>query len=75
MPAVSPAQRRLFAIAEHAPNELFKRNQSLASLPRQTLHDFASTPNSAMPKQKKPKVVAVVKVKPVHPMMRMIAEH
>jgi hypothetical protein len=43
MPAVSPAQRRLFAIAEHHPNELYPQNRRLAALPHQTLHDFAAT--------------------------------
>ena len=45
MPAKSAAQRRLFAIAEHHPGMLYKRNRGLASLPHQTLHDFAATKN------------------------------
>lgn len=43
MPAVSDPQRRLFAIAEHAPEKLHKANKQLAKLPRKTLHEFAST--------------------------------
>ena len=43
MPAKSPAQRELFAIAENEPGKLNKANAGLASLPKQTLHDFAAT--------------------------------
>lgn len=43
MPAVSEAQRRLFAIAEHHPSALHKANKGLAKLPKKTLHDFAAT--------------------------------
>lgn len=43
MPAKSKAQRALFAIAEHHPDELYSANKSLAKLPRKTLHEFAST--------------------------------
>lgn len=43
MPAVDESQRKLFAIAEHHPSELYKSNKSLAKLPRKTLHDFAAT--------------------------------
>lgn len=43
MPAVSTKQRELFAIAEHTPEKLYKANKGLASLPKQTLHDFAAT--------------------------------
>jgi hypothetical protein len=42
MPAVNEKQRKLFAIAEHAPNKLHAKNKHLAKLPHQTLHDFAS---------------------------------
>ena len=42
MPALSEAQRRLFAIAEHNPSKLYKKNKRLAKLPRKTLHEFAS---------------------------------
>jgi len=43
MPAVSDKQRRLFAIAEHAPEKLHKENRGLAKLPKKTLHEFAAT--------------------------------
>ena len=42
MPAVSEKQRRLFAIAEHEPGKLYKKNRGLADLPHATLHEFAS---------------------------------
>jgi hypothetical protein len=51
MPAVSPKQRAVMAIAEHNPSKLYKQNRGLAKLPHQALHDFASTPDSQMPEQ------------------------
>ena len=41
MPAKSEAQRRLFAIAEHNPGILYKKNRKLADLPHNVLHEFA----------------------------------
>lgn len=55
MPAVSTVQRRLFAIAEHNPSALYKRNKSLVSLPHKTLHEFAATKEKGLPKHKKGK--------------------
>lgn len=49
MPSQSAAQRRLFAIAEHHPEELHKENKGLAKLSHKTLHDFASTPEKRLP--------------------------
>jgi hypothetical protein len=43
MPATSEKQRRLFAIAEHHPEQLYARNRRLAKLSRQTLRDFATS--------------------------------
>ena len=43
MPAKSEAQRRLFAVALHSPEKLRSENKSLASLSKETLHDFAAT--------------------------------
>ena len=65
MPSTSKAQRRLFAIAEHHPEELYARNKSLAKLPQQTLHDFAATKEKNLPK----------KVKKVHPAVLAIRNH
>lgn len=64
MPAKSKAQRRLFAIAEHHPEELYARNQSLAKLPDKTLHEFAATKEKNLPKRK-----------PVHPALDAIRNH
>ena len=54
MPAVSQAQRKLFAIAEHHPEELRAKNKSLASLPNKTLHEFSSTPEGGLPYRARP---------------------
>lgn len=51
MPAKSVAQRKLFAIAEHKPGLLYKRNKGLASLSRDTLHDFADTKEKGLPER------------------------
>jgi hypothetical protein len=53
MPANSQAQRTLFAIAEHNPQILKGKNKALAKLPKKTLHDFAATPASALPRYKR----------------------
>lgn len=42
MPAVSEAQRRLFAIAEHNPSKLHKKNKALGNLTHKVLHEFSS---------------------------------
>ncbi len=44
MPAKSEAQRRLFAIAEHHPEQLYAKNKRiLGDMSHQQMHDFAST--------------------------------
>ncbi len=43
MPAVSEKQRELFAIAEHHPGEVSKKNKGVLKMSHQQLHDFAST--------------------------------
>lgn len=48
MPATSPAQQRLFALALHSPGKLRRKNKGLTKLPTKTLHDFAATKYSAM---------------------------
>lgn len=50
MPSTSEKQRRLFAIAEHEPGKLFKKNKHLAQLPKSTLHEFASSVTKARKK-------------------------
>lgn len=51
MPAVSKAQRRLFAVAEHSPDKLYAKNRSLAKVSKKSLHDFAATPEKSLPKR------------------------
>lgn len=51
MPATSVAQRKLFAIAEHHPDELYSKNNGLANLSHKTLHDFAATPQKELPQR------------------------
>ena len=40
------------AIAEHHPNELYKKNKGLTKMTHQQLHDFASTKESKLPYKK-----------------------
>ena len=42
-PAVSEAQRKLMAIAEHHPSEVQKANRGVLSMSKAQLHDFAAT--------------------------------
>lgn len=55
MPAGSMAQRRLMAIAEHHPEELYKRNRGVLSMSKSDLHKYASTKEKGLPKHKKKK--------------------
>ena len=50
MPAKSKAQRTAMAIAEHAPEKLYARNQGLAKMSQSQLHDFAATPAKGLPR-------------------------
>ena len=52
MPAVSKAQRALFAIAEHHPSQLHAENRSLLKLAHSKLHDFAATSEKGLPERK-----------------------
>ena len=52
MPAVSQAQQKAMAIAEHDPSKLKKRNRGLLGMSHQQLHDFAATPRSGLPERK-----------------------
>jgi len=44
----------LFAVAEHNPGSLYKKNANLGKLSKQTLHDFAATKRKGLPERKKP---------------------
>jgi hypothetical protein len=43
MPATSKKQRRLMAIAEHAPSKLHKANRGVLKMSKPQLHDYAAT--------------------------------
>ena len=55
MPSVSVSQRRLMALAEHHPAEVYKKNKSILHMKNVALHDYASTPESGLPYKKKKK--------------------
>lgn len=52
MPALSVKQRRMFAIAEHAPEKLNERNRGVLKMSSEQLHDFAATKEAGLPKSK-----------------------
>jgi hypothetical protein len=49
MPATSTAQRRLMAIAEHHPDQLYAKNEGVLNMTHQQLHDFAATKEKSLP--------------------------
>lgn len=51
MPAVSKAQRRAMAIAEHHPEKTYARNRGLLKMTKGQLHDFAATKEKNLPKR------------------------
>lgn len=51
MPSVSRSQRRLFAIAEHHPEQLYSANKGLAKLGKSKLHEFAATKEKGLPER------------------------
>lgn len=50
MPAVSQAQQKAMAIAEHSPDKLYSRNRGLLNMSHSQLHDFAATPRTGLQK-------------------------
>lgn len=50
MPAESIKQRRVMAIAEHAPEKLHAKNKGLLKMSKGQLHDFASTKEKGLPR-------------------------
>jgi hypothetical protein len=48
MPAVSKAQQKVMAIAEHEPGKLYARNKDLSKMSHSQLHDFAATPTKGL---------------------------
>ena len=53
MPAVSKAQRRLMAIAEHHPSEVSAKNRGVLKMSHQQLHDFAAVKEKSLPRRKR----------------------
>jgi len=51
MPAKTEKQREMFAIAEHNPEKLHKKNRGLLKMSKSQLHDFAAT--KGLSKQKR----------------------
>ncbi len=55
MPAVSAAQQKLMAMAEHNPGAVSKKNRGVLKMTGQQLHDYASTSRKGLPAKKKAK--------------------
>lgn len=53
MPAVSKAERRVIAIGEHHPDELYPENRGILGMTHQQMHDFASTKETDLPEHVK----------------------
>lgn len=51
MPAVSSAQQRLMAMAEHDPAKVSKKNRGVLKMSMSQLHDFAATSRKGLPKR------------------------
>jgi hypothetical protein len=51
MPAVSKAQQRLMAIAEHDPDKVYPENTGVLKMKKSQLHDFAKTERKGLPKK------------------------
>lgn len=49
MPALSKAQQRLMAIAEHDPDKVYPENQGVLKMKKSQLHDFAKTERKSLP--------------------------
>lgn len=60
MPAVSKAQRRLMAIAEHNSEAVYARNRGVLKMGKESLHDFASTREKRLPMRKKKNMLKVM---------------
>ncbi len=52
MPALSQAQQRLMAIAEHHPGMVKKKNRGVLRMSHEQLHDFAATERKGLPERK-----------------------
>lgn len=59
MPSVSKDQRRLMAIAEHDPDEVYPENEGVLKMSKAQLHEFAATKEKGLPKKKKANKVGI----------------
>jgi len=50
MPATSKAQRRLMAIAEHHPEQVYSKNRGVLKMSHGQLHDFAAVKEKPLPR-------------------------
>lgn len=50
MPSLSVAQRKLMALAEHHPEQVSAKNQSVLKMSHSQLHDFSATKERGLPK-------------------------
>lgn len=53
MAAVSQAQQRAMAIAKHAPEKLYKRNQGMLGMSQEQLSEYAQTKRKKLPLKKR----------------------
>lgn len=53
MSATSKKQRRMMAIAEHHPEELYERNKGAMNMSKEEMHKYASTEEKGLPLKKK----------------------
>jgi hypothetical protein len=51
MPAVSKAQQRLMAIAEHDPDKVFQKNMGVLKMKKKSLRDFTTIDYKGLPKK------------------------
>ena len=51
MPATSISQRRVMAIAEHHPDQLYDRNKGLLKMSKGQLHYFSATKEKGLPQK------------------------
>lgn len=52
MPAVSRAQRKLFAVAEHHPEQVSSKNKGVLGMSKEKLSHFSSTSEKGLPYKK-----------------------
>lgn len=56
MPAVSEAQRKLVAMAEHNPEKVHAKNRGVLGMSKMQMHDYAMTPEKGLPKRVRHKI-------------------